>query len=265
MNPVAFRIGPFAVHWYGILVVSGALAAAFITGLEAKRRGEDPDHAWNVLLWCLLAGLVGARLYHVFSYPQGVGRNWDFYRQHPEAILKIWEGGLGIYGAVAGGVLALYIYTQLNRLSFGRWLDCGAPGLILAQAIGRWGNFFNQELYGYPTDLPWGIYISPAYRLPGLEAYERFHPTFLYESLWNLAGFALLMFVARRFSSYLLDGDVFCLYAIYYPLGRIWVEALRPDSWMVGPIRVAHIVSALSIVLALAIILYRHRFAPART
>lgn len=259
MNPIALKIGPFTVYWYGILVVSGALLAGFVASLEAKRRGEDPDHVWNALLVCLVLGLIGARLYHVFSFPQGGSRNWDFYRQNPIAILKIWEGGLGIYGAVIGGVIGLYLYTRFTKLNFLRWLDIGAPGLILAQAIGRWGNFVNQELYGYPTDLPWGIYIAPRYRLPELEAYERFHPTFLYESLWNLLVFFLLMYAARHYRDRLRDGDIFCLYIILYSLGRIVVEQLRPDSWMMGGFRVAQLIAVIAIIGFLAVIWYRRR------
>jgi phosphatidylglycerol:prolipoprotein diacylglycerol transferase len=190
---------------------------------------------------------------------------WDYYRQNPMAILQIWHGGLAIYGAVIGGVLAVYIYSRLNKLSFLQWVDIGTPGLILAQVIGRWGNFVNQELYGYPTSLPWGITIAPAYRIPpfdDLTVYPpdtRFHPVFLYESLWNLLGFILLMYVARRYADRLLNGDILCLYAIWYPVGRMFVEALRPDAWLIGGIAAAQIFAAIAIVVSGAIILYRHR------
>ena len=128
--------------------------------------------------------------------------------------------GLGIFGAIIGGALGLIIYTRWKKLGTLRWLDIFAPGLILAQAIGRWGNFFNQELYGYPTDLPWGLYIDPAHRLAGYESFSHFHPLFLYESLWNLLGFVGLMEVGRKLSSLLRDGDIFLLYVIYYGVGR---------------------------------------------
>jgi phosphatidylglycerol:prolipoprotein diacylglycerol transferase len=263
--PIAFHLGPLPVHWYGIIIVSAVLVAAYVASLEAKRRGQDPDHVWNALLLCLALGIIGARLYHVFSSPRGGMVGWDYYRQNPIAILQIWYGGLAIYGAVIGGLLGVYIYARLNKLSFLQWVDIGTPGLILAQVIGRWGNFINQELYGYPTNLPWGITITPPYRIPpydDLTLYPtstRFHPTFLYESLWNLLGFLLLMYVTRRYLDRLLDGDVFCLYAIWYPVGRILVEALRPDAWLLRGIAAAQIFAAIAIVVSVGIILYRHR------
>jgi phosphatidylglycerol:prolipoprotein diacylglycerol transferase len=263
--PIAFRLGPLAVHWYGIIIVASVLVAAYVASLEARRRSQDPDHVWNALLLCLVLGIIGARLYHVFSSPRGGMVGWDYYRQNPLAILQVWHGGLAIYGAVAGGVLGIYIYARLNKLSFLQWVDIGTPGLILAQVIGRWGNFVNQELYGYPTSLPWGITITTPYRIPPYNdltlypASTRFHPTFLYESLWNLLGFFLLMYVARRYRDRLLDGDVFCLYAIWYPVGRIFVEALRPDAWLIRGIAAAQIFAAMATVVSVAIILYRHR------
>ena len=263
--PIAFRLGPFAVHWYGIIIVTAVLVAAYVASLEARRRGQDPDHAWNALLLCLVLGIIGARLYHVFSSPRGGMMGWNYYRQNPIAILQIWHGGLGIYGAVAGGILGVYTYARLNNLSFLQWTDIGAPGLILAQAIGRWGNFIDQELYGHPTNLPWGITITPPYRIPPYDnltlypATTRFHPAFLYESLWNLLGFLLFMYVARRYSDRVLDGDLFCLYAIWYPVGRIFVEALRPDAWLIRGIPAAQIFAAIAIVVSVSAILYRHR------
>ncbi len=265
MNPIAFQVGPFVVRWYGILIVTGAILAGYVATIEARRRGEDPDHVWNALLLCLVLGIVGARLYHVFSSPQGGVRGWAWYSQHPLDIIKIWEGGLGIYGAVAGGAVGIYIYTRLHKLSFLRWLDIAAPGVILGQAIGRWGNFVNQELYGPPTTLPWGIRIDATHRLgefADLQRYPldtRFHPVFLYESLWNLVVFVTLMYVARRFKDRLLDGDVFLLYCILYPLGRIFVEMLRPDAWLIGGIATAQIIAVGAIVIAGSALLYRHR------
>jgi phosphatidylglycerol:prolipoprotein diacylglycerol transferase len=261
MNPVLVKIGPFAIHWYGVLIVLGALLAGYIASLEASRKGDEADYVWDALAVVLITGLIGARLYHVFSSPAG-SIGWEYYRRHPVDIIAFWRGGfqgLGIYGAVAGGALGMWAYTYWNKLPFLRWVDYAAPGLVLAQAIGRWGNYINQELYGPPTDLPWGIYIPPANRLPGLEAYERFHPVFFYESMWNLLGFIVLMYVGRRFASRLLDGDVFFLYAIWYPFGRFFLEFLRPDAWKVGNIATAQIIAAASIVISLAFITYRHR------
>jgi phosphatidylglycerol:prolipoprotein diacylglycerol transferase len=234
MDPVAIHIGPLAIHWYGLILIGGVLTGATVAARLAKAAGDDPEHLWNALTWCLLLGIVGARLYHVVSSPQGTDVGLRYYLQNPLEILAIWKGGLGIYGAVAGGALGMYLYTRLNRLSFWRWADFTVPGLALGQAIGRWGNYVNQELYGYPTDLPWGIYIDPTHRLPGFEAFERFHPTFLYESLWNLLVFAALLWIGRRFAGRLLEGDLFLLYGVLYPVGRILVETQRPDAWLLA-------------------------------
>lgn len=280
MPPISptFQIGPLTVHLYGVIIVMGAIAAGILTSMEAKRKGDNPEHVWNIVTWCLLAGILGARLYHVLSSPQGnvIGFRYYFITNPFEMVqvfglsfpfptaLMIWNGGLGIYGGIAGGVLALAIYAWRNHLPLARWLDSGAPGLILAQAIGRWGNFVNQELYGPPTTLPWGIPIDAEHRLPmyaDLSRFPvettRFHPVFLYESLWNLGGCLILLFVARRVR--LCDGDVFCLYLIFYGLGRLLVESLRPDAWLIGGIPTAQIVSALCVIVGTAIIVLRRR------
>lgn len=268
MDPVIFRIGPLAVRWYGVLVVTGVLVAAWLSTVEARRRGEDPDHVWNALSLCLILGILGARLYHVFSSSSLTGIGWSYYREHPIDIIAFWKGGfqgLGIFGAVAGGIVALAIYSYWAKLRFVRWLDIAAPGVLLAQAIGRWGNFFNQELYGKPTDLPWAIYIDPAHRLPGYEQFERFHPTFLYESLWNLAMCLLLLWIARRYARWLLEGDVFLLYVVFYCAGRTWVQTLRLDQWIVGQgIPFEQVLPAALALLAAAMIAFRHYVLPRR-
>ena len=280
MPPISpsFNIGPLSIHFYGIIIVAGALVGGYVATSEARRRGEEPEHVWNALTWCLIGGILGARLYHVLSSPQGdvVGFQFYFVTNPFETIrifgasipfptaLMIWNGGLGIFGGVAGGVLALAIYAWRNGLSILRWLDIAAPGLILAQAIGRWGNYINQELYGPPTTLPWGIRIDAEYRLPqfaDLSRYPvettRFHPVFLYESLWNLAAFIVLMVIGRRFKDRLVDGDIVSLYLILYGLGRLFIEALRPDAWLVGGIPTAQIVSAVMIVAGAALMVWR--------
>jgi phosphatidylglycerol:prolipoprotein diacylglycerol transferase len=282
MPPISpsFNIGPLSIHFYGIIIVAGALVGGYVASIEARRRGEEPEHVWNALTWCLIGGILGARLYHVLSSPQGdvVGFQFYFVTNPFETIrifgasipfptaLMIWNGGLGIFGGVAGGVLALAIYAWRNSLSILRWLDIAAPGLILAQAIGRWGNYINQELYGPPTTLPWGIRIDAEYRLPqfaDLSRYPvettRFHPVFLYESLWNLAAFIALMVVARRFKDRLVDGDIVSLYLILYGLGRLFIEALRPDAWLVGGIATAQIVSAVMIVAGAVLMVWRRQ------
>jgi phosphatidylglycerol:prolipoprotein diacylglycerol transferase len=282
MPPIdpTFFIGPLPVHWYGIIIVLGSLAGAYASSVEARRRNEDPEHVWNALVWCLIAGILGARLYHVLSSPQGtdIGFRYYFVTNPIETIplfgvmipfptaLMIWRGGLGIFGGIVGGVLAVVIYTWRNQLSFMRWLDIGAPGLILAQAIGRWGNYINQELYGPPTTLSWGIPIDMDHRIPpytDLSRYPvestRFHPLFLYESLWNLQVFVALMVIGRRYQDRLKDGDIFSLYLIGYSLGRILVESLRPDAWQVGNIPVAQVVSGVLILLGIGLMVWRRR------
>ena len=257
MDPIAIRIGPIAIHWYGILIVVGALAGAYLSSREAKRRGWDPEHIWNALFVTLVFGIIGARLYHVLTPSPSSGLSISYFLQHPEHIIATWQGGLGIYGGLAGGVLGFYVYARLNRLDFWRWGDVAIIGLPLGQAIGRWGNFVNQELYGRPADLPWAIYIDPAHRYAGYESYSHFHPTFLYESLWNLGVCVVLIYLARRWGEQLLKGEIVCVYLILYPVGRILMEFVRLDSLTAGGIAVATWVSIGLIVLSVAVILFR--------
>ena len=280
-NPILFQIGPFVIRWYGLLIVAGVLAAAYIATIEAKRRKEDPEHVWNLVIWVLILGILGARLYHVLSSPAGASRGFTYYFieqplttvtlfgvafPFPTALL-IWEGGIGIFGAIFGGIAAILIYTYRHHLNFWRWLDIIAPGVLLAQAIGRWGNYVNQELYGPPTNLPWGIIINNAnQRIPpydDLTLYPlestTFHPVFLYESIWNLVGFILLMWIGRKYASKLLDGDILSLYLIWYPTGRLLIESLRPDAWTLGGIPTAQIVSIILILIGIGLMFYRRR------
>lgn len=265
MNPIAFQIGPIAVYWYGIIIVTGVLIGAYVASLEARRRGLNPDHIWNGLLLCLILGIIGARLYHVFSSPRGGSLGWEYYRQNPMAIFQIRQGGLGIYGAMIGGVLGLVIYTRFAKLKFLQWADLGALGLVLGQSLGRWANYINQELYGTPTTLPWGITIPAQNRIipyNDLTLYPldtKFHPVFLYESLWNLLGFFVLFYISRRWAQKLKDGDLFLLYLIWYPLGRSLIESLRPDAWLLGNIPTAQVLGIVLIILSTATLVIRHR------
>ena len=245
---VAFQLGPFAIHWYGILIAVAVMATISVAIIEAKRREEAWEHVINAALIVVPLGFIGARLYHVID-------QWDFYRQNPASIFG--GAGLGIFGAILGGAIGLIIYTKWKKLSTLRWMDIVAPGLILAQAIGRWGNYFNQELYGYPTDLPWAIYIDPAHRLPGYEAFSRFHPLFLYESLWNFLGFILLMVLARKYRNRLIDGDIFFFYAIYYSVGRFFLEYLKIDVWAIAGIATAQWISGIAIIASIVALVYR--------
>jgi phosphatidylglycerol:prolipoprotein diacylglycerol transferase len=176
--------------------------------------------------------------------------------------LAVWKGGLGIPGAVIGGIIVLYFYARRYKLNFAEWTDIVAPSLALGQAIGRWGNFFNQELYGAPTDLPWKLSIDPAHRLPNYESVEYYHPLFLYESLWNLGNMFLLLWISRRYADRLKDGDLFLIYLIVYPVGRFLLDFLRLDASLVGGININQTVMAVVAVLAAAALLWRHRRNP---
>ncbi len=265
-------LGPLPIRFYGIIIVLGIIVGGFVAAREARYRGENPDRIWDALIWIAIAGIIGARLYHVLSTPAGCAENvpmcgWPWYSQHPLDALLIWNGGLGIFGALLAGGLVVLIYVRRHRLPLARYLDIAAPALLVGQAIGRWGNFVNQELYGPPTNLPWGILIDAAHRygaFTDLARYPvettRFQPDFLYESLLNVIGFIVLMIVARRFQSRLKDGDVFLLYLIWYPANRILVESLRPDAWTVtSGLATAQLVSAALLIAAVGVLVWRHR------
>jgi len=249
-----------SIHFYGIIIMLGAIAAAVLSARQAKKHGQDPDAIWDMLPWLLVAGIIGARLWHVFTPPASSlinGQNPYFI--HPLDALMIWRGGLGIPGAVMGGALALYIYARVKKMSFATWVDIIAPGLALAQAIGRWGNFVNQEVYGLPTSLPWKIYIDPAHRLPGYENVAYYHPTFFYEFLWNLLNMGVLLWLYNKHSDRLKPGDVFLTYLIIYPIGRFMLEFIRIDYSPVFGININQwLMAALAVGSAIALIV-RHR------
>lgn len=274
-DPVAFTIPlpvpilgmtALPIYWYGIIIVVAAIAGAFLASVEAKRKGIDPDHVWNGLLFVLLFGVLGARLYHVISDlaqgdPSGYLAN-DF-GTNLINMLNPRSGGLGIFGAVVGGIFGLWLYARFAKQKFWNLVDIAMPGLALGQAIGRWGNFMNQELYGYPTDLPWGIPIDVAHRLPqfaNLPDTTRFHPTFLYESLGMFVVCGLLLYIGRRWDKTLKPGDMLLLYGIMYPLVRFFTEMQRPDAWLFAGtgIPTAQIISVVTFVVCSIWYLYRH-------
>ena len=258
---MGFEIGPLTIRYYGIIVMLGAIAAAWLASREARRRGENSELVWDGLVWALIGGIIGARIWHILTPPASmieVGITTRFYLTHPLDALAIWNGGLGIPGAVIGGVFALYLFTRNKKLNFAVWMDIVAPSLALGQAIGRWGNYFNQELYGQPTSLPWGIQIDPQYRLPGYEDLATYHPLFLYESLWCLGIVALLLWLGRRFQDRLLDGDLFLIYLIAYPLGRFLFEFLRLDPSRIGGININQMVMLAVALLSAIGLVWRH-------
>ncbi len=268
VSPIMFELGPFALRWYGLLMLTAILAAATVASRYVGRQGEDPDNLWDMLFWILIPGFIGARLYYVFIQsprgPDGLG----YYLAHPITILQIWAGGIHIFGGFIFGVIALWVFTRIRRLNPLPYLDGIALGLPLAQAIGRWGNFINQELYGPPTTLPWGLRIDPEHRLApydNLSQYPdstRFQPLFLYESVWNLVGFGVLLWVVRRFQPQLKPGDLSLSYLIWYPLGRFFLEFFRTDSWFFPgtPFNLVHILSVLALAIASFVLYRRHSF-----
>jgi phosphatidylglycerol:prolipoprotein diacylglycerol transferase len=255
-------LGLFSITYYGIILMLGAVAAAFLAEREARRRGLQSDMVWDALIWVLIGGIVGARLWHVFTPPPSMveqGITTAYYLTHPLDLINTRAGGVGIPGAIIGGGLALYLFTRRRKINFGTWADVAAPALALGQAIGRWGNFVNQEVYGAPTTLPWAITIDPAHRLAEYANFSRYHPLFLYESLWNLGNMGLLLWLSRRYGRRLKPGDVFLAYLVIYPVGRFWMEFLRLDSAQVAGINANQTV-ALVVALGAGFLLYwRHR------
>jgi phosphatidylglycerol:prolipoprotein diacylglycerol transferase len=256
------QLGPLFIHFYGLIIMTGALLAAWLATRLAKRRGDNGELIWDALPWLLVAGIIGARLWHILTPPdsmKSLGLTTEYYFTHPLDALAIWKGGLGIPGAVIGGAIALFFYCRAKKVSFARWVDFITPGLALAQAIGRWGNFVNQEVYGAPTTLPWKIYIDPLHRIAGYQDVEYYHPLFLYESLYNLAIVAILLWVGKRFQEKLRDGDIFLFYMILYPIGRFFLEFLRLDPSSVGLLNANQTLMAVIVVAAIVIFFVRHR------
>jgi phosphatidylglycerol:prolipoprotein diacylglycerol transferase len=260
--PIPFLNQSFHIYFYGIMIMLGVVTASLLARAEAKRRGLDPEIIWDMLFWLVIAGIVGARIWHILTPPPSMiaqGITTQYYLTHPLAMIDIRNGGLGIPGAVLGGVLALWVYTRRKKLKIAIWLDVMAPGLALAQAIGRWGNFFNQELYGAPTNLPWKLFIDPVHRLPGFQDTAYYHPLFLYEMLWNLANMAILLWLSRRFADRLKSGDIFLGYLVIYPVGRFLLDFLRLDASRLAGINANQTLSAIVAVVAMGVLIWRHR------
>jgi phosphatidylglycerol:prolipoprotein diacylglycerol transferase len=266
-----FCIGPVPVRLYGIIIVTAALIGGFIATREARRLGENTERIWDALIFIVIAGIIGARLYHVFSTPAGCNENvpfcgWPWYRTHPlDAVIGITQGGLGIFGAIVGGLIVVLIYVRHYKLSLARYLDIAAPALLIAQAIGRWGNFFNQELYGPPTTLPWGLAIDQYHRYGDFADLTRypldttfFHPLFLYESVINTIGFIVLVLLARKWKAK-QEGDLILIYMMWYGVNRIIVESLRPDAWtLAGGLPTAQLISIGLVVVGAGVLIVRH-------
>ena len=253
-NPIALHWGPLQIHWYGVIIATGVILALILSVREGKRLGIQEDEFYDYLLWALPIAIICARIYYVVF-------QWSYYSVHPEEIIAIWDGGIAIYGAILGGFVVMCFFCRYHQIKLWTMLDVVAPAVIMAQGIGRWGNFMNQEAFGKITTkaalvgqhLPnWIIQqmnIDGAYRVP----------TFLYESLWDLLGFVFLI-VLRHRQRLFKQGEVFLTYIIWYAAGRFFIEGLRTDSLMWGPIRVSQWLSAILFVGGLIILVWRrHR------
>lgn len=251
IDPIAFQLGPFQVHWYGVIIGLGIALGLYLVIKESKRLGLHPDTFVDLLVWAIPIAIISARIYYVIF-------EWDYYAQNPGDIIKVWNGGIAIHGALIGSVATTLVFAKLKGISFWKLTDIAAPSIILGQAIGRWGNFVNQEAHGgevtraflenlmLPKFIIDQMYINGTY----------YHPTFLYESLWNIAGFILLLIIRRKVN--IRRGELFLSYVIWYSIGRFFVEGLRTDSLMLTEyLRMAQVISIVLIVMAIAIMVYR--------
>jgi len=241
---IALEIGPITVRWYGILMATAILVGFWLAHRRALEEGLPADELVRVAQWSVVAGLCGARLYEVAF-------NWDYYGRFPWKIIAVWEGGLAMHGGLIVGPLVGILLARRWRVPIRRALDVVAPSMVLGQAIGRWGNFFNEEAFGRPTDLPWKLYISPPHRPPEVRDAEFFHPTFLYESLWDALVFAALVWWVRPWVAR-YPGAVFFSYIGLYSVGRFFIESLRLDSFWVAGLRVPQLASIVGVVVAAA-------------
>lgn len=253
LNPIAFNLGGIQVHWYGIIIASAVVLATILAVQEAKRRRIDPDSIYDLILWALPVAIITARIYYVIF-------EWGYYQNHVDEIVRVWDGGIAIYGALIGAGIVVYLFCRANWIPVWLMLDIIAPVLIMAQGIGRWGNFMNQEAFGRITSLTFlqslhlphfiiqQMLIDGAYR----------QPTFLYESLWDILGFIVLM--SLRHKKHLFkQGEVFLSYVIWYAFGRFFVEGMRTDSLMLLGIRVSQWLSVILFIGAIGILVFRRK------
>ncbi|AOA02728.1 MULTISPECIES: prolipoprotein diacylglyceryl transferase [Carnobacterium] len=257
IDPIAFSLGGLSVHWYGVIIASAVLLAIFLGTNESEKRGIKGDDIIDMMLWALPISIIGARIYYVIF-------EWRYYIQHPAEIIAIWNGGIAIYGGLIAGGLTVYWFTKKRGLPFWLVLDIAAPSVIIAQAIGRWGNFVNQEAHGEATTKAFleGLHI-PDFIVNNMNIEGVYYqPTFLYESLWNVLGFILLLILRRR-KNLLKRGEVALSYVLWYSFGRFFIEGLRTDSLMLAQtIRVSQLLSILLFVGAILLWIYRRKKYP---
>ena len=264
-SPIAFAIGPLVVHWYGIAYAVGLAAAYLVIAHEARWRRLDVRLLPNAMIVVAVAALIGGRLYHVID-------QWQLYKDDPLKIVFPPYSGLGVYGGIIAGMIAAVLYARWKRQPFLRWADAVAPGLFVMQAVARWGNFFNQELYGAPTNVPWGIAIECVYRTqgyacpqgsdPSATLGQHFHPMFLYESISGLLGALFLIWLSRRFVDRLRPGDLLLVFFIWYGAVRFVVESLKTDNWLLFGVPTAQIIATITVLGASVILIARHARSP---
>lgn len=249
MNPILFDFGFIKIYWYSICILIGVLIGGFLIMKESKRFKISEDDMLNLILFAIVFGILGARIYYVIF-------NWSYYHVHLSEIIRVWEGGLAIHGGIIAGLIWVVYYTKKEKLDTFKILDILVVGLIIGQICGRWGNFFNGEAHGGPTTL---LFLEslhlPKFIIDGMNLYGvYYHPTFLYESLWCLIGFIFMLVIRRR--KFLKVGQLTGFYLIWYGFGRFFIEGLRTDSLMLGSLRVAQVVSIVMIVAGLIFIIY---------
>lgn len=255
INNVAFEIFGIEVLWYGIIISFGFMVAVFLGMRNCKRFGIEQEQVLDIVLWGAPSGIIGARLYYVIF-------NWHEFGGDILKIINIRTGGLAVYGGLIGALISSYIYCRVKKVDLLNLLDLGGPYFLLAQAIGRWGNFTNHEAFGTNTNLPWGMTSDIIQKrlenanIPGIDASLPVHPTFLYESLWNFAAFFFLMWYRKK---YKVKGELFWLYMILYGAGRFWIERLRIDSLYLGPFRISQLLAIVFVVVFSVIFIVRRK------
>ncbi len=250
MNPEIFSIGNFSLRWYSVLILTGIIVGLILASREAKKFNLPKDFIFDLSFYLILFGILGARLYYCLF-------NFSLYKNNPFDILKIWNGGLAIHGGIIAGLITLIIYCKAKKVNPVRLCDIIVPSLIFAQAIGRWGNFFNSEAHGPATTLTTlqDLHI-PNFIISGMQINGvYYHPTFLYESIWCLIGFIIIILI-RKLCKSLKSGQLTCFYMMWYSIGRLFIEGLRTDSLMLGQIKVAQLVSLIMFITGLIIFLY---------
>jgi phosphatidylglycerol:prolipoprotein diacylglycerol transferase len=265
IDPVIFTIGNFSLRWYGVIVMLGVIVGSLMVERVLKRNGENSDTIWDALIWVLPIGILGARLWFVMNATLGGDTR---YANDPVEIFKVWNGGLHIFGGLLLGGAVLIYYLNKNKLDAWLFLDAAGPAVLVGQAIGRIANFINQELYGPPTTLPWGIPISAQHRLPQFQDLikypvetTRFHPTFAYEMLWNFAAAGLLLWIWRRYEKDIKPGTIFAGWLLLAGIGRAWIEFFRPDQPKIADLGISYsaVVSGLMAITGAIILMARYK------